>query len=182
MAALFNQYKDQAVKMLYEKNKVSEYLGLVESKMQVKREYIAAGLLGVMALYLIFGYGAALLCNLIGFVYPAYCSLKALESSRKEDDTRWLTYWVVFAVFSVIEFFSDILLSWMPFYFLAKCIFLIWCAAPSGFNGSDFIYNRIIRPFFLKHQTDIDRTMGKVTGKFEKVVDGVAAAAASKLE
>ena len=45
---------------------------------------------------------------------------QALESSKKEDDTRWLTYWVVFALFSVTEFFSDILLSWFPLYWLAK--------------------------------------------------------------
>lgn len=47
-------------------------------------------------------------------------SVKAIESSDKNDDTEWLMYWVVFATFSVFEFFSDIFLSWFPFYFLAK--------------------------------------------------------------
>ena len=62
----------------------------------------------------------------IGFVYPAYCSVRALESRSKDDDTKWLTYWVVFALFSVIEFFSDILVGWVPFYWLTKVyIFII---------------------------------------------------------
>ena len=62
----------------------------------------------------------------IGFVYPAYCSVRALESRSKDDDTKWLTYWVVFALFSVIEFFSDILVGWVPFYWLTK-VTIIFC-------------------------------------------------------
>jgi receptor expression-enhancing protein 5/6 len=53
-------------------------------------------------------------------MYPAYCSVKALESHKKDDDTQWLVYWVVFAMFSVCEFFSDMLVGWVPFYWLLK--------------------------------------------------------------
>ena len=47
------------------------------------------------------------------FAYPAYCSIQALESSSKGDDTQWLTYWVVFAAFSVIEYFADFIAGWV---------------------------------------------------------------------
>ena len=46
--------------------------------------------------------------------------MKALNSVRKDDDTQWLIYWVVFSWFSVIEFFSDIVCGWIPFYWLFK--------------------------------------------------------------
>ena len=94
----------------------------------------------------------------MGFLYPAYCSIKALESSVKNDDTQWLTYWVVFAFFSVIEYFADFIAGWVrlsifffkslcifskvPFYWLSKCLFLVWCMAPIEANGANVIYSK----------------------------------------
>lgn len=46
--------------------------------------------------------------------------VKAIESTNKDDDTQWLTYWVVYAAFNIAEFFSDIFLGWFPLYFLFK--------------------------------------------------------------
>ena len=53
-------------------------------------------------------------------LYLCHASCKAIDSPEKDDDTQWLTYWVVYAVFGIMEYFTDLILSWIPFYFLAK--------------------------------------------------------------
>jgi len=156
MAQYFEQYRQSLEKMLYEPGKVNELFTIAETKTGVKRIYIALGMIAVLSIYLVFGYGAQLVCNSIGFIYPAYASVKAIESHKKEDDTKWLTYWVVFAYLSTIEFFSDIFLSWFPLYWLAKCVLLLWCFLPTSWNGSTIIYQRAIRPAFMKYQSRVD--------------------------
>jgi len=174
MSAQVQYYQEQLEKILNQKNKFTELLGVAEQKTGVKRLYLVAGAAGVLALWLVFGYGAQLLCNTIGFVYPAYASVKAIESTPKHDDTKWLMYWVVFAMFSVVEFFSDILLDWFPLYWLIKCLFLVWCFIPIANNGTNVLYNRVVRPLFLKHQSQVDNLLGKATDAASNLVNKAA--------
>lgn len=127
-----------------------------EAKLGFDRLYIFLASMGILALYLVIGVGQQLVCNIIGFVYPAYCSMKALETRNKEDDTKWLTYWVVCAVFTIVEFFSEFIVCWFPVYWLFKCLFYVWLMAPIEYNGSLILYRRIIRPQFLKYEPNVD--------------------------
>lgn len=168
-AAHFNNFYKKLENQLKEENQFNRYLALVEQKTGAPRVYIVLGVLGLLSMYLIFGYFAQLLCNVIGFLYPAYMSVKAIESADKNDDTQWLTYWVVFGLFSVTEFGIDAIISWFPFYWLVKCAFLLYLHLPA-FKGAEVLYVRYVRPFVLKHQTIIDRELSKVVNK---VGDGI---------
>jgi len=169
MSGQLQYYQAQFEKFIEQPGVVNDALTFLQKKTQVKKAYIAYGVIAVVTLWLMFGFGAQLLCNFIGFLYPAYKSIKALESSGKADDTQWLMYWVVFSLFSVLEFFSDTLVGWVPFYWLIKCAFLLWCMSP--LEGSSVIYHRVIRPYFLKHESAIDDAVRKGAAAVGKVTD-----------
>ena len=44
-----------------------------------------------------------MIVTLIGTAYPVVKSILALESADKADDIQWLTYWMVFSVFTLFE-------------------------------------------------------------------------------
>ncbi|KDR23434.1 receptor expression-enhancing protein 5-like [Zootermopsis nevadensis] len=170
MGTRIEGYRECLDKALNDKNQPwTSAFDWAEGKTGIKRLYLFTVLIIVLGLYMVFGYAAQLLCNIIGFLYPAYRSMKALESPNKDDDTKWLTYWAVFALFSIIEYFSDILIYWFPFYWLIKCLFHIWCFVPLENNGSIIIYNNVIRPWFLKHQEKVDNILDDIAGSAAKL-------------
>ena len=115
----------------------------------------------IILIDIIFGRSGELVCLFIGFVYPAYRTTKAIESryfgKDESDIIQWLMYWVVFAAFHLIEFFSDTILGWVPMYWLAKCVFLICCMSP--LNLSSVIYEQIVVPAFKQNEAIMDKAV-----------------------
>lgn len=46
-----------------------------------------------------------------------------------------------------------------------QCLFLLWCMAPMSWNGSQIIYNKVVRPVFLRHEATVDNMVSDLSGK-----------------
>jgi len=127
---------------------LSKYPLLVQLEQQTKIPKVYFTLGGGLLIFnmIFFNLGATLVTNAVGWAYPAYASVQAIE--RETDDTQWLTYWVVFGLFTTIEYFLGIILYWVPFYFIFKTMILLWLFLPN-FRGALVLYNSFIRPIFL---------------------------------
>ncbi|CAO4360658.1 Protein CBR-YOP-1 [Caenorhabditis briggsae] len=173
---------DDIDKQLHEPSTVTNVLATVEAKTGLKRLHIVLGVVGLQAIYLIFGHSAQLVCNVMGFVYPAYMSIKAIESSNKEDDTQWLTYWVVFAILSVVEFFSVQIVAVFPVYWLFKSLFLLYLYLPT-FLGATKLYHRFVKPVVARHNHgSIDAKIGNFADRVNSAAGKLASDVRDHLE
>ncbi|XP_019930461.3 receptor expression-enhancing protein 4 isoform X1 [Magallana gigas] len=99
-----------------------------------------------------------------GLLYPAYASFKAIRTKNVKEYVKWMMYWIVFALFSAVETFTDVLLSWLPFYYEVKILFVIWLLLPVT-KGSSHLYKRFVHPHFAKREKDIDEYIDQYSKK-----------------
>ncbi|KAF9269468.1 hypothetical protein L218DRAFT_850805 [Marasmius fiardii PR-910] len=99
------------------------------------------------------------------FLYPAYCSYKTLSQrpASEVDLERWLMYWSVLGTLLSVELFAEWTISWLPFYYTIKTLFLLYLSLPQT-QGSTFIYHKYLAPLLHEHEDQIDRSMSKIRG------------------
>jgi len=150
----------------------------LEQNTNVPKTYIVYGAVGLVFLLIFFNFWGQLLSNVIGWLYPAYASFKAIETPDTKDDTQWLTYWTVFGFVNLVEFFSDLILYWMPFYYLFKTLFFLWLFLPP-FKGAQTVYTKFLKPTLLTYQREIDGGVKNVAKKAGEVFNSAVSAGAS---
>ncbi|XP_055436241.1 receptor expression-enhancing protein 4 isoform X5 [Bubalus kerabau] len=100
-----------------------------------------------------------MICRLVvlvfGMLYPAYASYKAVKTKNIREYVRWMMYWIVFALFMAVETFTDIFISWFPFYYEIKMAFVLWLLSPYT-RGASMLYRKFVHPSLSRHEKEID--------------------------
>ncbi|KIO33120.1 hypothetical protein M407DRAFT_204764 [Tulasnella calospora MUT 4182] len=104
----------------------------------------------------------SLLSSTIAYAYPAYASFKSLSRRPAEEAEleRWLMYWSVVGCIVALEHVAEWTISWIPFYWFMKAIFLLWLALPQT-QGASYIFQAHLAPFLHNHEPAIDQHLAQ---------------------
>jgi len=114
------------------------------------------------------------ICFVASYVLPAYYTYKSLQKERNLESAlaheEWLRYWMLLSIATVLEFYADMFIFWIPFYYELKLSFFLWLAYS---RGADILYERVLRPRLSVHESSIDNGLEQV--KFQIVNQAVVA-------
>ena len=148
---------------------IQEHMNIIEKRTEINPKVLVGGLVVALILTTTKWFSSYVTC-LVGVVCPTYMSLKAIDSTEDDDDIQYLTYWVVYGLFSVFDIFTSFLINMIPFYYTLKLAFLIWLFMPN-FKGAVYIYKWVIAPLFRKYESKFDKGVNKIINKGEKMAD-----------
>lgn len=108
----------------------------------------------ILTLYMLSGIRA--LSSVVGVVVPFYMSLKALNINgntnemNKTENMLWLSYWIIYGMFTLFESISHILLFWTGnMYEICKMAFFLYLYHPNT-KGALFLYRQCLQPFVVQ--------------------------------
>ncbi|WVW86707.1 hypothetical protein I302_108761 [Kwoniella bestiolae CBS 10118] len=116
-------------------------------------------------------------CHVCSYLYPAYASYKALSHHPDSSPEamaqveRWLMYWAVVGTWTAVESVLGWTFTWLPFYSLIKTLIFLYLSLPQS-EGSSYIYNNHLAPFFHEHESDIDAFLASLRSRASTALAG----------
>jgi len=106
-------------------------------------------------LFVLWGFMGELVCKVVGNLFPMYASFRALEDEDHDEVSSWLTYWVTFAAFTLLEGASAKLMSWLPFYYVMRLVLILWLFLPAT-RGAQALYTWTVAPVLRRYRPQVD--------------------------
>ncbi|XP_075004584.1 receptor expression-enhancing protein 1 isoform X4 [Calonectris borealis] len=86
---------------------------------------------------------------------PCGTQRHGLMDHLQASGVKWMMYWIIFALFTTAETFTDIFLCWFPFYYELKIAFVAWLLSPYT-KGSSLLYRKFVHPTLSSKEKEID--------------------------
>jgi len=121
------------------------------AKVGVNPGLILAAVGSIVVLVLMVLQGWTILLTTVTVLYPAVHSIRAIQSPDEDDDKVWLTYWMIFGLFTTMETFFGFVFYFIPYWDWIRLAFFIWLLLPN-FNGAKQLYEGVIRNLLNQHK------------------------------
>jgi receptor expression-enhancing protein 5/6 len=119
------QYKTLVTGYLDRNPFLNDLLEPLSKHTSVDKATLAFACIFIPIILILAFFSFGLVVDLLGFIYPFVASIKALKTEGKDDDEQWLTYWIIYNVFKMVEVPFDMIISIIPFYHLLKVCYFI---------------------------------------------------------
>lgn len=157
MSSILSQL--EAIRAEIHRTELKKYADIIENTTNIRIEYYLGLLFLIPVIMVFYGVYAENVSKLFAFVYPVYATLVCLERNDPKERTVWLIYWVIYALYDMIEEFFDFVLFWVPFYYPLKVCFFLWLHLPQ-FDGGNIVYQAAVVPYFQHLERHVDDIFG----------------------
>ncbi|KAH7723226.1 TB2/DP1 proteinHVA22 family protein [Aphelenchoides avenae] len=144
-----NEFHSSLIARLYRPDNVhsNAFWMMLEENLRVRRETIVYAVLFTTVLSVVLRHTTELICAVLGVVYPAIGTQKALQEKSSEELVHWVHYWSIFGFLTMV----DVLGQWTAFFSfrIIKAFFLLAVSLPS-LGLSTGIYYWVVEPMLKK--------------------------------
>ena len=124
-------------------------LAVITDKTGLRPSQVALALIVFLTVILFIAQASAFIVGIACFLVPAYFSFLSLETHNKDDDIKYLTYWVIFALTEVIAPLFYWILGGFVYTFIRVGITV--ASLHPQVDLSKKLYFNVISPYLMKN-------------------------------
>jgi len=153
-----NENQEKIKRNFFDKMKFKELE--LEKNIAISTNFILI-FISIFTFFILIGLCENFFSNLIAIFYPFISSLKSLETDTLDDDKMWLTYWVVFSFYFIVENIFGFILKKIPNYFFFKAGIFVYLHLPYT-RGAELVYRKLIKTTFIKCERNVDQLISEL--------------------
>ena len=134
----------------------------------VNEGLILATALFIVSAVVVLIHGWQIIVCCITVIYPALHSIRAIITEENTDDKEWLTYWMIYGLFTFVETFLGFILALIPYYDWIRLGIFGWLLLPQ-FRGAAHMYDHYVKDIVSNHKDFIEDLISRTTTIAETV-------------
>lgn len=123
-------------------DKVTRYLKHLQIKSGIQKKRLLFAFL-VSFTFIFFNIFAKYFSYILTTFLPIVWTLKAIEYKESEEDKQWITFWILYSAFMLVDMLSGFITIYLPFYFFIRTLVVLWLYLPN-FKGALYVYKTFI--------------------------------------